>query len=203
MSQGKDAASAVGDKKGSRKEHILHSLASMLEATPGGRITTAALAREVGVSEAALYRHFPSKTRMFEDLIDSVDDTLFARIDQQIRTNDTANARCFHLCESVLTFCEQRPGVTRILTGDAITGENERLHLQVQSFFDKLQARMEAILADAPEGGNGLPTEVSVHLLMTMLEGRMMRFVRSGFKQLPTQWWEEEWRLVAAHLVAP
>ena len=112
--------------KVSRKDQILQALARMLEAAPGQRITTAALAREVGVSEAALYRHFPSKARMFEGLIKFIEDTLFARITRIINEEERAEIRCQKILLLLLTFCDKNPGMTRLLTGDALAGENRK-----------------------------------------------------------------------------
>src|SRR5690606_11308056 len=108
--------------KVSRREQILQALARMLENKPGGRITTAALAEEVGVSEAALYRHFPSKARMFEGLIGFIEDTLFTRITRIIQDESQAAAQCEKILLLVLTFAERNPGITRILNGDALAG---------------------------------------------------------------------------------
>ena len=114
------------EKKPSRKEQILQSLAHMLEAGPGGRITTAGLAREVGVSEAALYRHFPSKAKMFEGLIEFIEEAIFSRINR-ITEEGNATGQVEQILTLMLAFTERNPGITRLLTGDALTGENERL----------------------------------------------------------------------------
>ena len=129
----------------SRKQHILQALAGMLEATPGGRITTAALAAEVGVSEAALYRHFPSKTRMYEGLIDFIEETLFTRMRTIITEEPDAASRCYRILTLLLTFAERNPGITRLLTGDALTGETERLHKRIQQLFDRLETKLKQI----------------------------------------------------------
>lgn len=106
----------------------------MLEATPGGRITTAALAAQVGVSEAALYRHFPSKAKMFEALIAFIEDTLFTRIARIRREGGDAVAQCGEILGLLLGFCGRNPGITRLLTGDALAGENERLRARMLQF---------------------------------------------------------------------
>ncbi len=133
----------------SRKDQILQALARMLEAAPGQRITTAALAREVGVSEAALYRHFPSKARMFEGLIKFIEDTLFARITRIINEEDSAEIRCHNILLLLLTFCDKNPGMTRLLTGDALAGETERLRERIAQFFSRLEAQLKQVLREA------------------------------------------------------
>src|SRR5690554_4093773 len=118
------------EQKISRREQILQALAQMLENNPGQRITTAALAREVGVSEAALYRHFPSKACMFEGLIGFIEETLFSRI-TLITQSDVGGVRqCEQILTLLLAFVEKNPGMARILTGDALSGETERLRVR-------------------------------------------------------------------------
>lgn len=183
----------------SRKEQILQSLAAMLEATPGGRITTAALAKEVGVSEAALYRHFPSKAKMFEGLIEFVEDSIFSRISLIMREQSDALSQCQHLLTLLLGFSERNPGITRILTGDAITGESDRLRQRVVQFFDRLETQLKQILRDA-EFKESKRTQLSVsetaNLLLAVAEGRICQFVRSSFVKAPTQGWDAQWQVL-------
>ena len=186
-------------KKPSRKDQILQSLAAMLEATPGGRITTAALAKEVGVSEAALYRHFPSKAKMFEGLIEFIEDSLFSRINLIVKEEPTALAQCQQLLTLLLGFAEHNPGITRILTGDAISGETDRLRQRVIQLFDRLETQLKQILRDAEfkEGKRTqlTPTETA-NLLLDVAEGRICQFVRSGFSRPPTDNWPQQWQLL-------
>lgn len=186
-------------KKPSRKDQILQSLAAMLEATPGGRITTAALAKEVGVSEAALYRHFPSKAKMFEGLIEFIEDSLFSRINLIVKEEPTALAQCQQLLTLLLGFAEHNPGITRILTGDAISGETDRLRQRVIQLFDRLETQLKQILRDAEfkEGKRTqlTPTETA-NLLLAVAEGRICQFVRSGFSRPPTDNWPQQWQLL-------
>ena len=140
---------ATSERKASRKEQILQALAHMLEATPGGRITTAALAREVGVSEAALYRHFPSKAKMFEGLIEFVEQSLFSRITLILKEEPDALAQCGQILLLLLVFTEKNPGITRILTGDAITGETDRLRLRVIQLYDRIETQLKQVLREA------------------------------------------------------
>ncbi len=182
--------------KGSRKQQILQSLARMLEATPGGRITTASLAAEVGVSEAALYRHFPSKTKMYEGLIDFIEDTLFSRIRVILTEESDTVGRCYRILTLLLTFAERNPGITRLLTGDALTGETDRLHHRIQQLFDRLETQLKQILREA-EISNNLRTTTTVtaaaNMMLGLAEGRISQFVRSGFQRRPTEYWQDQW----------
>lgn len=182
--------------KVSRRQQILESLALMLEQSPGSRITTAALAKEVGVSEAALYRHFPSKSKMFEGLIEFIEETLFARVNLIINDESDALQRCNNILFLLLTFAERNPGITRILTGDALTGETEKLRQRVAQVFDRLEAQIKQILREAEmrEGLRpALPMTAAANLLIAAAEGRIAQFVRSEFKRPPTEFWDDQW----------
>ena len=186
------------DKKPSRKEQILQSLAHMLEAAPGGRITTAGLAKEVGVSEAALYRHFPSKAKMFEGLISFIEEAIFSRINR-IMEDGKASDQVEQILTLLLAFTERNPGITRLLTGDALTGENARLHQRIQQFYDRVESQVKQVLRDA-EFKEGLRTQatptITANLLLAVAEGRIAQFVRSGFKIKPGQDWPAQWALL-------
>lgn len=137
------------NKNISRREQILQALAHMLETSPGARITTAGLAKTVGVSEAALYRHFPSKAKMFDGLIEFIEETIFERIAVILREDNSAMGRCEKILGLLLTFAERNPGISRILTGDALTGETERLRTRVTQLFDRLETQLKQILREA------------------------------------------------------
>ena len=187
------------NNKTSRRDAILQSLAHMLEATPGGRITTAALAADVGVSEAALYRHFPSKAKMFEGLIEFIETTLFSRISRIREEEQDAAAQCEQIVTLLLTFCERNPGITRLLTGDALTGETDRLRGRVQQLFDRLETELKQILREAEvrQGlRTALPANLAANLLLATAEGRVIQFVRSEFRRSPTEYWAEQWRVL-------
>ena len=184
-----------------RRTAILQHLALMLEETPGGRITTAALAAGVGVSEAALYRHFPSKAKMFEGLIEFIEETLFTRIAQIRREDAAAVAQCGDILSLLLGFCARNPGITRLLTGDALAGENERLRARVQQLFDRLETELRTVLREAePRAGlrTTIPAAQAANLLLAAAEGKIGQFVRSEFRRAPTEHWTEQWRLLAA-----
>lgn len=186
-------------KKSPRRQQILEALAHMLEVCPGERITTARLAREVGVSEAALYRHFPSKTKMFEGLIEFIEEAIFSRIGIILKEEDEAVIRCEKILNLLLAFTERNPGLTRILTGDALAGETERLRARVVQFYDRLETQLKQIFREA-EINEGLrpvmPIAVAVNLLLATAEGRISQFVRSEFKRKPTDNWHDQWAIL-------
>ena len=192
-----------GEVAPSRKEQILQSLAAILEQTPGGRITTAGLAKHVGVSEAALYRHFPSKAKMFEALIDFIEDTLFSRISQILTEASSAEARCEKILRLILTFSEKNPGITRIMTGDPLAGETDRLRQRVSQLFDRIETQLRQILREMPLRGEPAfagDHAVAANLMLAMVEGRIGQYVRSDFSRLPTTDWEIQWHAVSKGL---
>ncbi len=184
----------------SRREQILLSLATMLEESPGGRITTARLARQVGVSEAALYRHFPSKAKMFEGLIEFIETTLFSRVNRILAEDISCNDRCAKVLMLLLAFAEKNPGISRILTGDALTGETERLRTRVGQLFDRLETQLKQILRESElRDGQTLQADVSLsaNLMLCAAEGRISQFVRSNFQRLPTVGWDTQWGVLS------
>lgn len=182
-----------------RRQQILECLAAMLEASPGARITTAALASEVGVSEAALYRHFPSKSKMFEGLIAFIEETIFSRAKLIADESITAIDKCQKIIYMLLTFAERNPGISRILTGDALAGEVDRLRQRIAQFFERLETQMRQILRQA-QITEGLQYPLSVNAIVSMMmalaDGRISQFVRSDFKRAPTNEWSEQWSLL-------
>jgi TetR/AcrR family transcriptional regulator len=191
--------------RGSRAQEILQALARMLETSRGGRITTAALAAELGVSEAALYRHFPSKTRMYEGLIEFIEETIFTRVRTIVSDEPDAVNQCYRILSLVLTFSEKNPGISRILNGDALTGETGRLHERIAVFFDRLESQLKQTLREA-EIRDGLklsvPVSVAANIMLVSAEGKISQFVRTGFKQPPTQFWSEQWQLITGQMFA-
>jgi TetR/AcrR family transcriptional regulator len=186
----------------SRKQQILETLADELERQQGKKITTAALASAAGVSEAALYRHFASKAKMFEALIEFAEESIFSRINQILEENKQAAARCYYITWLVLGFTERNPGITRLLLGDALTGENQRLHARVDQFFSRIESQFRQVLREAPMRGEELRTqpELAARLLADWVEGRMHHFRRSGFRQTPMEGLEQSWTLLASSL---
>jgi len=183
-------------KRSNRKEQILQALAQMLETSLGQRITTAKLAAEVGVSEAALYRHFPSKARMFEGLIEFIEDTLLSRINLILENEKETQSRIYNILLLLLAFAEKNPGITRILTGDALQGEQERLRERVQGLFEKLETQIKQVLRERKlrEGKTFQSDELTIaNFLLAYIEGKMNQFVRSDFKVKPSAQFEKQW----------
>lgn len=186
-------------KKPSRKDQILQSLATILEQSPGQRVTTAGLAKHVGVSEAALYRHFPSKAKMFEALIEFIENTIFSRITQIMSEEMQADKRCEMILGLILTFSERNPGITRILTGDPLAGETERLRQRVTQLFDRIEVQLRQIIREMPlRGEQKTSTDpiVAANLLLSLVEGRIGQYVRSNFERKPTTEWDAQWQVI-------
>jgi TetR/AcrR family transcriptional regulator len=189
------------EQKPSRRQQILEALARELEQSPGERITTAGLARAVGVSEAALYRHFPSKAKMFEGLIEFLEETVFGLSSRILNDDKRAAVRCERILTLVLGFAARNPGISRILVGEALTGETERLRLRIGQFFDRIETQLKQVLREGElagelrEGGN---IGAIANLMLAMAEGRINQYVRSRFKRSPMVEWEAQWALLAA-----
>lgn len=187
------------DKQPSRREVILQALAGLLETDPGARITTASLARSVGVTEAALYRHFPSKRKMFEALIEFAEDAVFSRCQLILQEQDDAQVRLQQIVHLVVVFAERNPGLTRVLTGDALMGEDEALRRRASQFFERLETQIRQVLKEG-EIRQGLRPRTSpgrgADWVMVFIEGRLQRFVRSSFERQPTSHFDESWLLV-------
>jgi TetR/AcrR family transcriptional regulator len=191
--------------KSSRKQAILEALARELEQNPGERITTAQLAKGLGVSEAALYRHFPSKARMFEGLIEFAEDTVFRLIGQILQNEHNAVARCEKIITLLLGFSAKNPGISSILVGTALTGETERLRQRVNQFFERLETQFRQILREREltlTQAGGRPVNETANLLLTVVEGHLQQFVRTSYRQSPLVSWEQQWQLLAPILRA-
>ena len=187
------------EKKPSRRQQILEALADELEQHPGEKITTAGLARAVGVSEAALYRHFPSKAKMFEGLIEFIEESVFSLINRILKEETSSLKRCENILSLLLGFSEKNPGLTRILCGDILTGETERLRIRVGQFYERVETQLKQVLREG-EMNNELTLMIPVHaqanLLLALVEGRIIQFVRSGFKRSPIENWNNQWALL-------
>ncbi len=178
-------------KPGERRVQILQALATMLEQPGSERITTSALAARLEVSEAALYRHFASKAQMFEGLIEFIEQTVFTLVNQIAERETDPGARTRKLITMLLQFAEKNPGMTRVMVGDALVFENERLQERMNQFFDKLEAGLKQNLRDAAAAaGAATPTvqaQVQASVIVAFMVGRLQRFSRSGFKRLPSE----------------
>ena len=196
---GKDSA-AVGakpervrkrPKPGERRVQILQTLAQMLEQPGADRITTAALAAELSVSEAALYRHFASKAQMFEGLIEFIESSVFTLINQVVEREASAAQQAAKILTVVLQFGEKNPGMTRVMVGDALVFEHERLIARMNQFFDRVESQLrQSLRAAAEAAGSPQPTvdgNAQASALTAFAVGRLQRYARSGFKRLPTE----------------
>lgn len=192
-------------RPGERREMILQTLARMLEERRGERITTAELARAVGVSEAALYRHFSSKARMLEALLEFIEESLFTRLTRILAEESDAQRRLRAVLYLVLGFAEKNPGMARILYGDILLGETERLRRRAALIYDRLETQLKQILREAElRESRRYAVADTASLLIALLEGRIARFVRSDFTVPPTAGWEQQWELVrGGSLAAP
>jgi TetR/AcrR family transcriptional regulator len=191
----------TANAKPNRKQQILECLALMLQTGQGQRITTAKLAAEVGVSEAALYRHFPSKARMFEGLIEFIEESVFSRINLILSDHKEALVRSHHILHVLLIFAERNPGMCRILSGDALMGENERLRARVHLFFEKLESQFKQVLRERKlrEGkGFSINEQALANLLVAYAEGKIGQYVRSDFTKKPSDNFNEQWQFFMA-----
>ncbi len=184
-------------RRGERRQIILETLAHMLEKNQGEHITTAQLARAVGVSEAALYRHFPSKAKMFEGLLEFIEETLFTRINKIIAEESRAEARVQSILFLLLGFADKNPGMARLLYGDVLVGETERLRKRVVQIYERIETQLKQILREAEAGENlRVPIADTAALLLAVVEGSITRYVRSEFQSSPVAGWEKQWELL-------
>jgi TetR/AcrR family transcriptional regulator len=176
-------------KPGQRKTQILQALAAMLEQPKGEKITTAALAARLGVSEAALYRHFASKAQMYEGLIEFIEASVFGLINQISEREDGGAAQAYAALQMLLQFAASNPGMTRVLIGDALVNEDERLQLRMNQFYDKVELAFKQSLRIAVTQGHGQEDQVAARaaLLVSYVAGRWHRYAKSGFRQHPTE----------------
>lgn len=181
-------------KAGERKVQILEALAAMLELPGAERVTTAALAARLDVSEAALYRHFASKAQMFEGLIEFIEQTVFSIVNQIAERESDPAIRARKVVAMVLQFAEKNPGMTRVMVGDALVYEHERLQTRMNLFFDKLEAAIKQNLRDvglndgvADVNFAVCDPQVRASVIVAFVVGRLQRFARSGFRRLPTE----------------
>ena len=188
-------------KRGDRKLQILQTLAEMLEAPAAEKITTAALAAKLDVSEAALYRHFASKAQMFEGLIEFIEETLFGLINKITSEEKSGLRQCEAILGMLLGFSQKNRGMTRVLIGDALVHENERLQQRINQLHDRVEAALKQALRFAVTQ-NELPAQpeavVRANLMMSYVVGRWHQFAKSGFKRDPVQYGSEQWHSLLA-----
>ena len=178
-------------RPGERRVQILQTLARMLEQPGTERVTTAALAARLEVSEAALYRHFASKAQMFEGLIEFIETSIFTLVNQIVEREPSGSAQARKIAVVLLQFGEKNPGMTRVMVGDAIVFEHERLSQRMSQFFDRVESQLRQSLRQSAEAaGSPTPTvdaQALASALTALLIGRLQRYARSGFKRLPTE----------------
>ncbi len=178
-------------KPGERRIQILQTLAEMLQQPGAERITTAALAGKLQVSEAALYRHFASKAQMFEGLIEFIEGSVFTLVNQIVEREPQPALQAQKIATVLLQFGERNPGMTRVMVGDALVFEHERLSARMNQFFDRVESQLrQSLRAAADAAGSSTPTvdaQVLASALVSLVIGRLQRYARSGFKRLPTE----------------
>jgi TetR/AcrR family transcriptional regulator len=202
-----DAAATPADKPGrkrpkpgERRVQILETLASMLEQPGAERVTTAALAARLEVSEAALYRHFASKAQMFEGLIEFIESSVFTLVNQIVERDPAGSAQAQKILTVLLQFGEKNPGMTRVMVGDALVFEHERLLTRMNQFFDRVESQLrQSLRMDADAAGSNTPTvdgNAKASVLTAFAVGRLQRYARSGFKRSPTEHLDAALRLL-------
>jgi TetR/AcrR family transcriptional regulator len=174
-------------KPGERRLQILQTLAAMLEQPGAERVTTAGLAAKIGVSEAALYRHFASKAQMFEGLIDFVDQSVMGLIRQVTDREPAGSAQVVRMVALLLQFAEKNPGMSRVMSGDALVLEHERLQERINLLFDKIEAQFRQSLKNSESSTPTADAQVAASVLVAFMQGRLQRFARSGFRRLPSE----------------
>ncbi|WDD95687.1 nucleoid occlusion factor SlmA [Burkholderia sp. FERM BP-3421] len=205
---GQPARPRARPKPGERRVHILQTLAAMLEAPRIEKITTAALAARLAVSEAALYRHFPSKAKMFEGLIDFIEETFFGLINQIVAKEQDGVLQARAIALMLLNFAEKNPGMTRVLTGEALVGEHASLSERVNRLLDRVEASLRQCLRVARSAADGaaepgavpLPADydpaVRASLLLNFVLGAWSQYARSGFAKPPGEHSDAKLRLI-------
>ena len=192
-------------KPGARRLQILQVLARMLENPKGEKVTTAALAKELDVSEAALYRHFASKAQMFEGLIEFIEQTVFGLVNKITAEEDDGLKQVQAIVSSLLGFAEKNPGMTRVLLGDALVNEDERLQVRINQLHDRLESTLKQCLRVAATQGQSAPAAGDAaadpgpraNLLLCYVIGRWQQYAKSGFKRMPSELWDKQWPLLS------
>lgn len=187
------------ETKITRRQQILETLAMELEKSPGVPVTTAGLAKAVGVSEAALYRHFASKAKMFEALIEFIEESIFGLINRILSDEKSAILRIEIILHLVLGFAQKNPGLTRLLVGDVLVGEIDRLRKRIDKFYERLETQLKQVLREggaAQEFQGGHDVVAKANLVLLVMQGKLQQFVRSEFKTQPLDLWDEQWHML-------
>jgi TetR/AcrR family transcriptional regulator len=186
--------------KGERRLEILKALAEMLEQPKWGKITTAALAEKLDVSEAALYRHFASKAQMYEGLIEFIESSVFTLANKIAGDEADGGRQATKLVEMLLAFAEKNPGMVRVMTGDALVGEHERLQARMNQFYDRFEATLKQALRAPGDGPKASDADVGAHagMLVRYVIGCLHQYAKSGFARKPTDSYAAQRRFLAA-----
>ena len=195
----------MAEKTGERRDQILQTLAQMLENPAGEKVTTAALAARIKVSEAALYRHFKGKAEMFEGLIEFIEQTLFALINRITGEEKSGLRQIEGILSVLLGFAQKNRGMTRVLIGDALVNEDERLQKRINQLHDRLEAALKQALrfgVSQKEIAAEVDVAAQANLLMSFITGRWHQFAKSGFKRDPAELWAKQWRQLMEGVIA-
>jgi len=195
----------MSEKTGDRKHQILQTLAQMRENPAGENATTAALAARLGVSEAALYRHFRGKAEMFEGLIEFIEQTLFALVNKITGDEKSGLRQLEAIMGVMLAFAQKNRGMTRVLVGDALVNEDERLQTRINQLHDRLEAALKQALrfgVSQQEIAQEVDIAAQANLLMSYVTGRWHQFAKSGFKRDPVELWPKQWRQLMEGVIA-
>ncbi|MDA8390882.1 MAG: nucleoid occlusion factor SlmA [Gammaproteobacteria bacterium] len=190
-------------RRGERRQDILEALAHLLEEAPGEPVTTAALARAVGVSEAALYRHFPSKARMYDALFEFVEEALFSRINRICEDKQPAESRLKQMLVLWLAFADKNHGLAYLLQGAALAGEADRLRERLAQIYERFETHLRQVLRESPLLPGAPAPAACAQLLLACADGRVAQAVRGRFRQSPLDNWEHHWQVLRAALFAP
>lgn len=192
-------------RTGDRKNQILQTLAQMLEGPAAEKVTTAALAKRLEVSEAALYRHFSGKAQMFEGLIEFIEQTLFALINKITTEEQSGLRQCEAIIGVLLGFAQKNRGMTRVLIGDALVNEDEKLQLRINQLHERLEATLRQSLRFAMtvnEIAADVDAGAQANLIMSFVIGRWHQYGKSGFKRDPTELWGKQWKQLMEGVLA-
>ncbi len=195
----------MAEKTGDRKDQILQTLAEMLESPAGEKVTTAALAARLKVSEAALYRHFKGKAEMFDGLIEFIEQTLFALINKITGEEKSGVRQLEAMLGIMLAFAQKNRGMTRVLVGDALVNEDERLQTRINQVHERLEAALKQALrfgVSQREIAQEVDIAAQANLMMSFVTGRWHQFARSGFKRDPVELWAKQWRQLMEGVIA-
>lgn len=189
-------------RRGERRQDILETLAHLLETAPSVPVTTAQLAAAVGVSEAALYRHFPSKARMYEGLFEFIEEALFSRINRICAEPFSSSEKIDQVLRFWLAFADKNHGLAYLLQGSVLASENERLRERLNQLYERLETHLRLILREATLRDGAPSPLVCAQLLLAVADGRVAQATRTGFRRLASADWDAQWAILQVALFA-